>query len=58
MNSTMPKQGKALPKIVKYTEAALVVAFFIIVKSLMLIYWLHIKRKRVVYVLRRKNKGV
>lgn len=37
--SRQPNKGKAVPKLVKLTEAALTVAFFVVVNMLKLYYW-------------------
>lgn len=40
------KSGKAIPRLVKWTEAALIVAFFVCVALLKVYYWTYTKTER------------
>ena len=44
-NST-PNKGKAVPRLVRFTEAALIVAFFVVVHTLRLYYWAYSRTER------------
>lgn len=46
VNSTKPNKGTAIPKLVKFMEAALIVAFFVVICLLKLYYWAYCKSER------------
>lgn len=45
-NSTRPNKGPKIPKLVRFLEAALIVAFFMLVKLLMLYFFLYSKSEK------------
>lgn len=46
-NSLMPNKGTKMPKLIRYTEAAVIAAFFVMVCSLRIYYWAYCKTERV-----------
>lgn len=45
-NSSMPNKGAKMPKLIKYTEAAVIAAFFVMVCLLKLYYLAYCKTER------------